>query len=91
MDYDLTRYSPDAISGAATGLGYSMQAVVANLVATFIRGFGYQTTASLRQADNTGGSFPGGCLRLHMAPAHHHRYQWYGKRPTGFPKCCHCM
>ncbi len=46
MDYDLTRYSPNAISGAATGLGYSMQAVVANLVAAFIRGLGYQAVPS---------------------------------------------
>lgn len=42
MDYDSTRYSPDAISGASTGLGYSQQAVLANLVATFIRGLGYR-------------------------------------------------
>lgn len=42
MDYDPVRYSPDAISGASTGLGYSMQAVLANMVATFIRGLGFQ-------------------------------------------------
>ncbi|NOQ96319.1 MAG: reductive dehalogenase [Desulfobacterales bacterium] len=41
MDYDSVRYSPDAISGASTGLGYSMQAVLANMVAAFIRGLGY--------------------------------------------------
>ncbi len=42
MDYDSTRYSPDAISGASIGLGYSQQAVLANLVATFIRRLGYR-------------------------------------------------
>lgn len=46
MDYELTRYSPDAISGAATGLGYSMQAVVANQLAAFIRGLGYKALPS---------------------------------------------
>ncbi|MFZ0448186.1 MAG: reductive dehalogenase [Desulfatiglandaceae bacterium] len=46
MPYDAVRYSPDAISGAATGLGYSRQAVVANMVATFIRGLGYQAIPS---------------------------------------------
>ena len=42
MDYASSRYSPDAISGASTGLGYSRQAAVANQVAAFIRGLGYQ-------------------------------------------------
>lgn len=46
MDYTATRYSPDSISGAATGLGYSRQAIVANLVATFIRGLGYKAVPS---------------------------------------------
>ncbi len=46
MDYDTCRYSPDGISGAATGLGYSTQAVLANLVATFIRGLGYRAIPS---------------------------------------------
>jgi reductive dehalogenase len=46
MDYDATRYSPDAISGAATGLGYSLQAVLANFLATFIRGLGFQAIPS---------------------------------------------
>ena len=46
MDYETSRYSPDGISGAATGLGYSMQAVLANLVATFIRGLGYRAVPS---------------------------------------------
>ncbi len=46
MDYAAMHYAPDAITGAATGLGYSMQAVVANLVAAFIRGLGYQAVPS---------------------------------------------
>ncbi len=46
MDYDSCRYSPDGISGASTGLGYSQQAVLANLVATFIRGLGYRAAPS---------------------------------------------
>lgn len=46
MDYEATRYSPDAISGAATGLGYSNQAVLANLLAAFIRGLGYKAAPS---------------------------------------------
>lgn len=46
MDYESSRYSPDAIAGAATGLGYSQQAVVANYVAAFIRGLGYRAIPS---------------------------------------------
>lgn len=46
MDYDSARYSPDAISGASTGLGYTRQAVLANLVAAFIRGLGYRAIPS---------------------------------------------
>jgi len=46
MNREATRYSPDAISGAATGLGYSLQAVVANMVAAFIRGLGYRAVPS---------------------------------------------
>ena len=46
MDYAAMHYAPDAITGAATGLGYSMQAVVANLMAAFVRGLGYQAVPS---------------------------------------------
>ena len=46
MDYTATRNSPDAISGAATGRDYSIQAVLANLLAAFIRGLGYQAAPS---------------------------------------------
>lgn len=46
MDYDTARHSPDAISGASTGLGYSRQAVLANHMAAFIRGLGFQAVPS---------------------------------------------
>jgi reductive dehalogenase len=46
MDYEASLYSPDGISGASTGLGYSYQAIVANLVAAFIRGLGYRAIPS---------------------------------------------
>lgn len=46
MDYESAAYSPDAISGASTGLGYSVQAIVANQVAAFIRGLGYRAVPS---------------------------------------------
>jgi len=46
MDYATSLYSPDALSGASTGLGYTRQAVLANLVAAFIRGLGYKAIPS---------------------------------------------
>lgn len=55
MDYDSCRYSPDAIAGASTGLGYTKQAVVANLLATFIRGLGYRAAPS---GNDTANSIP---------------------------------
>ncbi len=55
MDYETCAYSPDGISGASTGLGYSRQAIVANLVATFIRGLGYRAIPS---GNDTGPSVP---------------------------------
>ena len=55
MDYETCAYSPDGISGASTGLGYSQQAVVANLVATFIRGLGYRAIPS---GNDTGPTVP---------------------------------
>lgn len=42
MDYEGIKMSPTSIEGGAVGLGYSMMVVVANLVATFIRGLGYR-------------------------------------------------
>ena len=41
MDYQAIRFSPNAIAGAATGLGYSKMAFVANSVAIYIRSMGY--------------------------------------------------
>ena len=42
MDYEGIRMSPTPIEGGIVGFGYSMMAVVANLMALFIRGLGYQ-------------------------------------------------
>lgn len=42
MDYEAIRMSPTTIEGAVVGFGYSMMAVVANLMAMFIRGLGYR-------------------------------------------------
>jgi reductive dehalogenase len=42
MDYETIRSSPSGVSAAATGLGYSKMAFVANLLATFIKGLGYR-------------------------------------------------
>lgn len=42
MDYGTIRSSPSGVSAAATGLGYSKMAFVANLLATFIKGLGYR-------------------------------------------------
>jgi reductive dehalogenase len=46
MKQEEIAHSPNAIGGAATGLGYSRMAFVANLVATYIRGLGYQAAPS---------------------------------------------
>jgi reductive dehalogenase len=46
MKQEEIAHSPDAIGGAATGLGYSKMAFVANQVATFIRGLGYRAAPS---------------------------------------------
>jgi epoxyqueuosine reductase len=42
MNYETLRTSPTGVAGAATGLGYSRMAFLANLLAAFIRGLGYQ-------------------------------------------------
>lgn len=47
MDYDLIRTVPSALSGAATGLGYSHDAIVVLSVAQYIRNLGYQAVASM--------------------------------------------
>ncbi len=46
MDYRAIRSSPTGIAGAATGIGYSKMAFLANAVAAFIRGMGYQAIPS---------------------------------------------
>lgn len=47
MDYDLIRTVPSALSGAATGLGYSHDALVVLSIAQYIRNLGYQAIASM--------------------------------------------
>jgi reductive dehalogenase len=46
MDYHAIRSSPTGVAGAATGIGYSKMAFVANAVAAFIRGLGYRAIPS---------------------------------------------
>ena len=47
MDYDLLRTVPSALSGTATGLGYSHDAVVVVSIAQYIRNLGYNAIASM--------------------------------------------
>ena len=47
MDYDLIRTVPSALSGAATGLGYSKDAMVVLGTAQYIRNCGYNAVASM--------------------------------------------
>ena len=47
MDYAVTKTVPSALSGAATGLGYSQDLLVAVSLAQYIRNLGYQAVASL--------------------------------------------
>ncbi len=47
MDYELLRTVPSALSGAATGLGYSHDAIVVLSLAQYIRNLGYQAVASM--------------------------------------------
>ncbi len=47
MDYDLIRTVPSALSGAATGLGYSHDAMVVLAIAQYIRNLGYNAIASM--------------------------------------------
>ncbi len=46
MDYEITRLSPTQLAAAATGLGYSMMAFTAGLLAQFIRYLGYKAIPS---------------------------------------------
>ncbi len=50
MDYDLIRTVPSALSGAATGLGYSYDAMVVLSIAQYIRNLGYKAVASLNDS-----------------------------------------
>jgi reductive dehalogenase len=47
MDYELIRTVPSALSGAATGLGYSHDALVVLSVCQYIRNLGYRAVASM--------------------------------------------
>lgn len=50
MDYDWIRTVPSALSGAATGLGYSHDALVVLSVAQYIRNLGYNAVASMNDS-----------------------------------------
>jgi epoxyqueuosine reductase len=47
MDYDLIKTVPSALSGTATGLGYSKDALVLLSLTQYIRNLGYRAVASL--------------------------------------------
>ena len=47
MDYDLIRTVPSALSGTATGLGYSQDTLVLLALTQYIRNLGYQAVASM--------------------------------------------
>ena len=47
MDYELVKTVPSALSGAATGLGYSHDAMVVLSLAQYIRNLGYDAVASM--------------------------------------------
>jgi len=47
MDYELSKTYPAALSGAATGIGYSTGLNCANTIAQFINNLGYNAVASL--------------------------------------------
>ena len=50
MDYDLIKTVPSALSGAATGLGYSHDALVVLSVTQYIRNLGYNAIASMNDS-----------------------------------------
>ncbi len=50
MDADLIRTVPSALSGAATGLGYTHDSIVVILLAQYIRNLGYRAYASLNDS-----------------------------------------
>ncbi len=47
MDYDLIKTVPSALSGAATGLGYSRDALVLIALSQYIRNLGYEAVPSM--------------------------------------------
>ncbi|MDJ0752051.1 MAG: reductive dehalogenase [Ardenticatenaceae bacterium] len=55
MDYDLIRTVPSALSGAATGLGYSHDALVLLSLTQYLRNCGYRAVASM---NDTGLAIP---------------------------------
>ncbi len=50
MDYELIRTVPSALSGAATGLGYSHDALVVLSLAQYLRNLGYRAVASMNDS-----------------------------------------
>ncbi len=50
MDYELIRTVPSALSGAATGLGYSHDALVVLSLAQYLRNLGYRAIASMNDS-----------------------------------------
>lgn len=50
MDHELSKTYPAALSGASTGLGYSVGLNCANTLAQFITNLGYQAVASLNDS-----------------------------------------
>ena len=50
MDYDLIRTVPSALSGVATGLGYSHDALVLLSITQYIRNLGYRAVASMNDS-----------------------------------------
>ena len=50
MDYELIKTVPSALSGAATGMGYSHDALVVISVAQYIRNLGYNAIASMNDS-----------------------------------------
>lgn len=50
MDYDLIRTVPSALSGVATGLGYSHDALVLLSIAQYIRNLGHRAVASMNDS-----------------------------------------
>lgn len=50
MDQDLIQTVPSALSGAATGLGYTHDSIVVILIAQYIRNLGYRAYATLNDS-----------------------------------------